>query len=134
MKRVFRRPGITGTSPGNLLSSRELEILKWIRDGKDAWEISVALNIAHGTVKWYIERILEKLNAADPVHAVAIARDGVLPTSSDPLLHSGASQENGPHVLLSAQLRQSLSRLRKPHKHEVFAAPRGVGLLNNQGL
>jgi DNA-binding NarL/FixJ family response regulator len=40
---------------GNSLSPRETEILKWVRGGKDDWEISVILNIGYETVKWCME-------------------------------------------------------------------------------
>lgn len=59
--------------PAATLSAREQEVLIWIRDGKSSWEISMILGISERTVKFHTAAILNKLDAANRAHAVAIA-------------------------------------------------------------
>lgn len=56
-----------------LLSSREKEILHWLMQGKSSWEISVILNISERTVNFHIYNIMQKLEAVNRTHAVAVA-------------------------------------------------------------
>ena len=58
---------------GPQLSVREKEILKWARDGKSTWEISVILSISKDTVKFHIKNIMQKLQAVTRTQAVAVA-------------------------------------------------------------
>lgn len=55
------------------LSSRELEVLQWLLNGKSNWDIGGILNISEYTVKNHVQRILKKLNANSRQHAVAKA-------------------------------------------------------------
>lgn len=55
------------------LSPRELEVLRWVRDGKSTWEISVILGISAGTVSNHIRNISEKLSVSTRVQAVVCA-------------------------------------------------------------
>jgi LuxR family transcriptional regulator, quorum-sensing system regulator CviR len=55
------------------LTLSELEVLKWVKGGKSSWEISVILNRSERVVKFHINNILKKFNAANRTHAVAIA-------------------------------------------------------------
>ncbi len=55
------------------LSPQEMEVLKWIQQGKDALEIALILEISQSAVRFHISNILEKLNAVNRAHAVAIA-------------------------------------------------------------
>jgi PAS domain S-box-containing protein len=55
------------------LTPRENEILKWIMQGKNSWEISAIINISESTVKYHIDRAMKKLGAVNRTHAVAIA-------------------------------------------------------------
>ncbi len=62
-----------------LLSVREVEVLRWIKEGKTNWEISIILNISERTVKFHVHNISIKLNAVNKSHAIAIAMDrGIL--------------------------------------------------------
>lgn len=54
------------------LTSREKEILSWIKEGKTNWEISAILNISERTVKFHVQNILSKLDAVSKTQAVAI--------------------------------------------------------------
>jgi DNA-binding CsgD family transcriptional regulator len=56
-----------------LLSSREQEVLQWVARGKTAPEIGCILGISKRTVDFHVNSAVEKLNAANRIHAVAIA-------------------------------------------------------------
>ena len=63
----------TGTRPpgkADLLSARELEVLRLIRSGRSTAEISRKLGIVERTVKFHITSILDKLGASDRTGAV----------------------------------------------------------------
>jgi LuxR family transcriptional regulator, quorum-sensing system regulator BjaR1 len=55
------------------LTSRELEVLTWVAQGKSAWEIGEILNIAKRTVDEHAQTAARKLGAANRTHAVALA-------------------------------------------------------------
>lgn len=61
------------------LTRREMEIIRWIKDGKTNWEVSVILKISERTAKFHIQNIIRKLDASNRYHAVAIALEhGIL--------------------------------------------------------
>jgi DNA-binding NarL/FixJ family response regulator len=61
------------------LTSRELEVLKFVADGKSNKEIGSALHLAEITVKIHVGRILAKLKVRDRTQAVTTAlRRGIL--------------------------------------------------------
>lgn len=64
--RVFR------TETTNL-SRREHEVLRWMIEGKNTWEMSRILHISERTVYFHVRNILEKLGATCRSHAVSIA-------------------------------------------------------------
>lgn len=55
------------------LSDRELEVLRLMATGKSNLEISTALSIAEGTVKFHMKNILGKLGASDRTQAMIVA-------------------------------------------------------------
>jgi len=55
------------------LTKREVEILKWIANGKSNWDISVILNIHRRTVETHIKNIMFKLDVVNRAQAVAVA-------------------------------------------------------------
>ncbi len=55
------------------LTSREKEILLWLKEGKSSWEISTILSISEDTVNYHIKNLYRKLNTTSRAHAVAIA-------------------------------------------------------------
>ena len=57
------RLGESAEMPGETLTERENDILQLIVAGKGNKEIAAQLKLAEGTVKNYVSRILEKLNA-----------------------------------------------------------------------
>ena len=61
------------------LTARELEVLRLIRDGHRNKQIADQLTIAETTVSFHIKNLVDKLEANDRAHAVAIAlRRGLL--------------------------------------------------------
>jgi two-component system NarL family response regulator len=61
------------------LSPREIEVLKWIADGKSNKEIATLLFISEGTVKTHVLSIHEKLGVGDRTEAVVTAiKRGIL--------------------------------------------------------
>lgn len=55
------------------LSTREREILRWVKDGKTSWEISMITGITERTVKFHVKNVMKKLGAASRTQAVAMA-------------------------------------------------------------
>ena len=55
------------------LSDRELEVLRQMATGKSNLEISAALSIAEGTVKFHVKNILSKLGVSDRTQAMVVA-------------------------------------------------------------
>lgn len=70
-------PEIINRLPAQLhqpkLTSRELDVLKMIANGRSNKEIADALGIVEGTVKIHVTNLLNKLHAAGRTEAVAIA-------------------------------------------------------------
>ena len=61
------------------LTTRELEVLRFIRDGYRNKQIADQLAIAETTVNFHIKNLVDKLGANDRTHAVTIAlRRGLL--------------------------------------------------------
>jgi transcriptional regulator EpsA len=58
---------------GRLVTERERQILRWVREGKRNQEIAELLDISALTVKNHIQKILRKLGAANRAQAVALA-------------------------------------------------------------
>jgi DNA-binding CsgD family transcriptional regulator len=57
----------------NLLTSREIEILKWLYHGKSNIEIGMILTISPLTAKNHVQKILRKLNVLNRTQAVGKA-------------------------------------------------------------
>jgi LuxR family transcriptional regulator, quorum-sensing system regulator CviR len=60
------------------LTPSELEVLKWLKQGKSSWDISTIMNRSERVINFHINNILKKLNATNRTHAVAIALDNNL--------------------------------------------------------
>jgi DNA-binding CsgD family transcriptional regulator len=68
-----------GTRKPVPLSGREIEVLRWVRAGKNNWDISQILDVSENTVKFHLKNILRKMGASNRGHAVAIAmEEGIL--------------------------------------------------------
>lgn len=63
------------------LSSREMTILLWMKQGKTNWEIARIVGVTERTVRFHIEGIFVKLDVSSRTQAVAVAMEhGLLPT------------------------------------------------------
>jgi LuxR family quorum sensing-dependent transcriptional regulator len=61
------------------LTARESEVLRWVANGKSAWEIGEILHITKRTVDEHVQAAIRKLGATNRTHAVAFAlRDGLI--------------------------------------------------------
>jgi LuxR family quorum sensing-dependent transcriptional regulator len=61
------------------LTPREIEVLRWVADGKSAREIGETLHIAKRTVDAHVQSGVRKLGASNRTHAVTLAlRDGII--------------------------------------------------------
>lgn len=61
------------------VTRREVEVLKWLEQGKSTWDVSVILNRSEGVIKYHVANLMEKLSAQNRTHAVAIAiRQGLI--------------------------------------------------------
>jgi DNA-binding CsgD family transcriptional regulator len=57
------RPDLMGH--GQILTAREIEILRWVAQGKSNSVIAEILGLAPGTVDTYLRRVFDKLDVAD---------------------------------------------------------------------
>ena len=73
LKRVREESNYMAQQYSSLLTKREREVLNWLQQGKSSWDISAILKISERTVNFHINNILEKLDASNRTHAVAIA-------------------------------------------------------------
>jgi DNA-binding NarL/FixJ family response regulator len=81
LDRFVERPPPSSTTPPELaeLTSRELEVLRLIAEGRSNAEIAAALFLSNATVKTHVNHILTKLRLRDRVQAVATAyRSGLM--------------------------------------------------------
>lgn len=65
--------------PGDVLSAREIEVLRLVANGSANRRVAVLLGVTEDTIKAHMKSILAKLSANDRTHAVMIAIDrGIL--------------------------------------------------------
>jgi DNA-binding NarL/FixJ family response regulator len=77
---VAERPVNTTTSEGGRLTTRELEILRWIVDGKSNKEIATQLGLSANTVATHRANIMKTLGFHKAAELVAYAiRSGLVP-------------------------------------------------------
>ncbi|MGV7211662.1 helix-turn-helix transcriptional regulator [Oxalobacteraceae bacterium A2-2] len=59
--------------PSAILTSREIEVLRWTADGKTSSEVGEIMNISERTVNFHVNNSLEKLGTANKTACVAKA-------------------------------------------------------------
>jgi len=77
LKRVSRGLSVKPGSQGSLLSklsTREIEVLRLVGQGKNNKEIARALFLTEGTIKNYVSKIFDQLGVRTRSDAIAIAR------------------------------------------------------------
>jgi DNA-binding NarL/FixJ family response regulator len=75
INKALRTSAPADDSPASNLSLREKEVLLWVKNGKNNWEISKILNISERTVFFHVGNIMEKVDATSRTHAVVIAME-----------------------------------------------------------
>jgi DNA-binding CsgD family transcriptional regulator len=73
LEHALRAIGAPGAAVVPQMTVRELEVLKWSREGKTAWEIGHILSISTSTVQFHIRNCIGKLSAVNKQHAVVRA-------------------------------------------------------------
>jgi DNA-binding CsgD family transcriptional regulator len=63
-------PGPAGSAPQIRLTSKEAEVLDWLRQGKSAWEVAQILGRSEHTVKNQMRTIYGKLGARNRAQAL----------------------------------------------------------------
>ena len=53
------------------LTSRELECLQWVAEGKTSWEVSQILGVSERTVNFHISNVMQKTNSSTRQQAVS---------------------------------------------------------------
>jgi LuxR family quorum sensing-dependent transcriptional regulator len=77
MNTISPRRAVRGKRP--VLTTRELEVLSWVAQGKSAWEVGEILHIAKRTVDEHVQTAVRKMGAVNRTHAVAMAvRDRII--------------------------------------------------------
>ena len=66
------RPADLG--PLDRLTSREIEVLKWAKEGKSAWEISLILHVSERTVKYHMGEIIARLHLDNRAQVIEYAK------------------------------------------------------------
>jgi DNA-binding CsgD family transcriptional regulator len=70
---------ISHPNKGSVLSTREKEVIDWLKQGKSSWEISAILKISERTVNFHVGNIIHKLGVVNRAQAVAVAaRSGLI--------------------------------------------------------
>jgi two-component system NarL family response regulator len=63
----------------DLLTARELDVLRLLVEGSRNKEISAQLHISHGTVRFHVDNIFQKLGVSSRTEAVRLAlSDGLV--------------------------------------------------------
>lgn len=71
------------------LTSREVEVLRWVIDGKSSWDIGKILSISERTIKFHLSNIFRKLEVVNRSQAVAtILKSGFFEAHSDSFQNS----------------------------------------------
>jgi DNA-binding NarL/FixJ family response regulator len=76
----MRRPKMEAIKRGSpMLTNREKEVLRWLKEGKSSWDISRILQISRHTVDFHIKNLFKKLNVVNRTQAVSEAlRRGII--------------------------------------------------------
>lgn len=72
-------PGAEDLPSCDSLSPRELECLKWVSQGKTAWETAMIIGRSPRTIEFHLLNAVRKLGASNKIHAAVIAvRQGLI--------------------------------------------------------
>jgi DNA-binding CsgD family transcriptional regulator len=65
---------------GERLTSREVECLRWCKEGKTNWEIGEIIFISEKTVEFHLSKAIRKLGVTNRISAVVRSiQSGIIP-------------------------------------------------------
>lgn len=70
---------ISSCPKDNPLSQREIEVLRWAKEGKTVWEVSRIMGLSEATIKFHLLNIYRKLEVSNRAHAIAKSLELGLP-------------------------------------------------------
>ncbi len=77
--RQIDRQAFGASEPDVVLSARELEVLRWCKDGKSYSEIGTIIGISSKTVEFHIANVMRKLGVNQKIAAIILAvRKGLI--------------------------------------------------------
>ena len=79
--RIRTEPHFNGTATAQL-SSRELEIMRWVARGKSNQQIAIALYVTESTVRKHLQNIYRKLNVPSRTAALALLNGTLVETAN----------------------------------------------------
>ena len=72
-------PAAGSAQPGSL-SLKEMDCLRWCKEGKTNWEIGKILRISEKTVEFHLSNVMKKLGMPNRITAVVAAiKSGLIP-------------------------------------------------------
>lgn len=69
---AYKRVTATPNNISARLTNKEIEILNWIKEGKNSWDISVIQGVSKRTVEFHVSNIKRKLEVYSRPQAVAV--------------------------------------------------------------
>src|SRR5260221_5806514 len=118
---------------GDVLTQRELEILRLIAEGRSNQDIASGLFLTLSTVKWYLKQIYGKLHVGSRTQAIAVARasgllNGTLSTNASPGPLDNLPQQPTPFFGRAKELAAISRRLADPTcRLLTLIGPGGIG-------
>lgn len=95
------------------LSTREIEILEWVRNGKTNIEIGMILDISSFTVKNHLQRIFKKINVSNRAQAAGKLEELTNKVQGEITANSAKSSPlSGPSKIPPASCQQDTNRTR----------------------
>ena len=73
LNNIFSITQSKSSSLSVVLTTREKEVLNWLKQGKSSWDMSVILGISERTINYHVYNIMHKLGAINRPQAVANA-------------------------------------------------------------
>jgi DNA-binding CsgD family transcriptional regulator len=68
-------PSVAANLPTKPLTGRELEVLKWSREGKSAWAVGQILSMSEHTVNYHLRNVMKKFKTSSKYVAAQLAAE-----------------------------------------------------------
>jgi len=69
---AYKRVAATPNNSAARLTNKEIEVLNWIKEGKNSWDISMIQGVSKRTVEFHVSNIKRKLEVYSRPQAVAV--------------------------------------------------------------